>query len=63
MGKLGGIVSAIYVILGLYIINISAKYFIIPELISRLDNALLLVSGILLVLGAYFFYKYNTSLS
>ena len=60
MGKLGGVVSTIYVILGLYLLNLGFNFFAMPEVILNFERWINIISGVLLVLGAYFFYKYNT---
>ena len=59
MGKLGKIVSTLYIVLGLYILNSALKIIPIPEVLNIIDKGALLTSSILLLLGSYFFSQYN----
>ncbi len=59
MTKLGRLLSAVYVILGLYFLNRSFNFISLPTSITLIDKGIFTISGILLILGAYFFSKYN----
>jgi len=59
MVKLGFIVSLIYILLGAYLLNLAFSFVTVPEMILGLEKWILVIAGIFLILGAWFFYKYN----
>jgi hypothetical protein len=59
MAKLGFIFSIFYVLLGLYFLNRAFNFISLPTSITLVDKWIFAVSGALLLLGAYFFSKYN----
>ena len=59
MTKLGRLLSAVYVILGVYFLNRAFNFISLPTEVTFIDKSIFALSGILLILGAYFFSKYN----
>jgi len=57
MVKLGIVLSILYVILGLYFINLAFEVIVLPASIALMNKWIFAVSGVLLLLGAYFFSK------
>jgi len=55
--KLGIVLSILYVILGLYFINLAFEVIVLPASIALMNKWIFAVSGVLLLLGAYFFSK------
>ena len=59
MAKIGGIISVVYVLLGLYFVNRAFNVVALPASITSVDKWIFGIAGVLLLLGAYFFSKYN----
>jgi hypothetical protein len=55
----GFIFYVLYVVLGLYFINIAFQIITIPASIVSFEKWIFIASGVLLLLGAYFFSKYR----
>ena len=51
MRKVGIIIFLIYLVIGLYFINLSFNFYKIPEVISQFNEFINLIGGILIVLG------------
>jgi hypothetical protein len=59
MGKLGTLVMIVYILFGLYFLNAGLSFFTMPQFILNFQNIINLAAGGLLILGGYFFNKYN----
>ena len=51
MRKVGVIIFLIYLVIGLYFINSVFNFYEIPEAISKFDEWIDLIGGILIILG------------
>ena len=51
MGKLGVIIFLIYLVIGLYFINLVFNFYKIPEIISQFNELINLIGGILIIFG------------
>ncbi|MFZ1970573.1 MAG: hypothetical protein WAU65_00080 [Candidatus Nanoarchaeia archaeon] len=58
MGKLGGIGLIIYIIFGLYFLNIFFNLISLP-FSPTVNSYLALIAGFLLIIGGIFFFKAN----
>ena len=61
MGKLGVVVSTIYVLVAIYVLNNAFSLFTMPGFMTSIEGILDIAIGILLVIGAYTFWKYDNS--
>ena len=59
MGKIGVVISLIYVLLGLYLINLVFNFIVMPDFILGMGTWINAIAGVFLILGGYFFWKYN----
>ena len=52
-----GVLFLVYLILGLYMINVAFNFVNLPEFISKIDKWIIFVGGILLILGGINYLK------
>ena len=50
-GIISKILFVIYLIIAIYLVNISLSFIILPEIITNLDNWIILIAGVLVLLG------------
>lgn len=57
MGKAGAIGFFVYLIFGLYLLNSSFNFIIMPAFILSIENWLILISGVLVIIGGIKYLK------
>lgn len=45
------ILFIIYLLIGIYVLNLSEEYIIVPEMIYSFNSLILFIAGILLIIG------------
>ena len=50
-GAISKVLFIVYLVFGLYLINMFFSFITMPEFITNLDNLIILVAGILVILG------------
>ena len=55
------IIFIVHLIFGLYLINITFNFLIIPEIVSSVDKWIFLVSGLLILFGGFNYLKLKKS--
>ncbi|MDO8508686.1 MAG: hypothetical protein Q7S27_03305 [Nanoarchaeota archaeon] len=53
------VIALLYLILGIYLINIPFKFLEIPTLFSQIEQWIFLACGVLLLMGAFLYYNQN----
>jgi cytochrome c biogenesis protein CcdA len=55
--KTGNIILAVYILFGIYLVNMSFSFVVMPEILENYNSWIYLIAGLLLIFAGFKFLK------